>query len=491
MFQKIYRSNDAISNDALYSVQQTSDGGYITSGYTNEIAWRLIKTNASGDTIFTRTFGAGNKPLGGTAFCVRQTSDGGYIVGGGFETPTLTKLDASGNFVWGKHFDDAATVTDYSPVHTVEQTTDGGYILSASAGVQMRLIKTNSIGDTLWTKTEYNTSQTIPVIGSAFQIAGGYYIWAGGQPNKPFWVAEFDVSGNMTWVKQYPEIILSGSYGYGDKRLLQTAEGGYIFIADYSGNKIVKIEAWGEIEWAKTYGAAAGVSLNSIHQTTDGRYVAVGRDSAGLCLIKMDGLGVILWSKRFLNQNGAEAWSVKQTTDKGFIIAGTYMGTNNLNYSYLIKTDSLGNSSNDCSTLSMNYSVSNASITVVTPVLNFKRSSDLSFWSFNSSDITIASGNTLITNPCNLIGINDSGNSLKESKFYPNPFSVSTFLETDVECRNASLTIYNFTGQEVKNIQSISGQEIKIERGNLPSGIYFYSLQQENQIIATGKLIAE
>jgi len=489
MFQKTYKLNDN-SQEILYSVQQTSDGGYITSGYSNETSWRLIKTNASGDTIFTRIFGAGNIPLGGTAFCVRQTSDGGYIIGGGFEVASLVKLDANGNFVWGKQFDDAPGVTDYSPVHTVEQTTDGGYILSASAGVQMRLIKTNSTGDTLWTKTEHYASPVIPVIGAALQTSFGDYIWAGGQTNEPFWIAEFDVVGNMTWVREYPEIMLSGNYAYGDKRLLQTAEGGYIFIADYSGNKIVKIGAWGAIEWAKTYGATAGVSINAIHQTTDGRYVVVGRDTAGLCLIKMNGLGSILWSKRYVNQNGAEGWSVKQTTDKGFIIAGNYQGTDALNYSYLIKTDSLGNSSG-CTTLSPTYSVSNASLTVVTPTLNFKRSPDLLSLSFNSSDITTSSGNTLVANPCNIIGINDPGNSFNETKFYPNPFQFQTVITVDRNLKNAQIILYDVLGQEVKNIQNISGKEIKIERGNLQNGIYFYSLKQDDQIIATGKLIAE
>src|SRR5204863_1344312 len=71
-------------DDQGFSVQQTTDHGFIIAGTTNNFGaggsdYYLVKTDSSGDTLWTRTFG-------GTGYeyvqSVQQTTDGGYIVGG-------------------------------------------------------------------------------------------------------------------------------------------------------------------------------------------------------------------------------------------------------------------------------------------------------------------------------------------------------------------------------------------------------------------------
>jgi hypothetical protein len=71
----------------------------------------------------------------------------------------------------------------------------------------------------------------------------------------------------------------------------------------------------------------------------------------------------------------------------------------------------------------------------------------------------------------------------------PNPFSVQTTLQTDKFFKDATLTVYNSYGQEVKQIKNISGQTITLHRDNLSSGLYFIRLTQYNKTIATDKLV--
>lgn len=72
---------------------------------------------------------------------------------------------------------------------------------------------------------------------------------------------------------------------------------------------------------------------------------------------------------------------------------------------------------------------------------------------------------------------------------YPNPFSSSTTLRTNIPLTNANLTVYNYVGQIVKEIKNISGQMIILSRDELPNGLYFVKLTEGYKIIAFDKIV--
>ena len=74
-------------------------------------------------------------------------------------------------------------------------------------------------------------------------------------------------------------------------------------------------------------------------------------------------------------------------------------------------------------------------------------------------------------------------------QLYPNPFTSSTTLQTDNLFKNASLTVYNSFGRTIKQVDNLSGQTVTLFRDNLPSGLYFIRLTQDNKIIAADKLV--
>ena len=113
------------------SVQQTFDGGYIFAGYTDSYGagscdfW-LVKTDANGTEQWNETFGGTEADYG---WSVQQTTDGGYIIAGetssygaGNGDAYLIKTDASGGKEWEKTFggsgdDWAGTVQQLSLIH--------------------------------------------------------------------------------------------------------------------------------------------------------------------------------------------------------------------------------------------------------------------------------------------------------------------------------------------------------------------------------------
>jgi hypothetical protein len=154
-FAKIYGGT---SYDFAYSVQQTSDGGYIVAGKTGSFGagWEdifLIKTDANGNLQWAKTYGGTNWE---GAWSVQQTSDGGYIVAGytnsfgaGDWDIFLIKTDANGNIQWAKTYGG----TGNESAASVQQTSDGGYIVAGGAtsfgagGHDIFLIKTDANGD--------------------------------------------------------------------------------------------------------------------------------------------------------------------------------------------------------------------------------------------------------------------------------------------------------------------------------------------------------
>ncbi len=88
-------------------------------------------------------------------------------------------------------------------------------------------------------------------------------------------------------------------------------------------------------------------------------------------------------------------------------------------------------------------------------------------------------------------GINEYVNN-KSLTISPNPFSTQTILQTDKILKRATLAVYDVYGQQVKQISPITigaGQTITLQRENLPGGLYFIRLTQDNKTLSVNKLI--
>jgi predicted secreted protein len=279
--------------DSGSSVQQTSDGGFILVGTTASFGaggfdvW-LIKTDASGNKLWEKTFGGIRDDRGHS---VQQTSDGGFILLGWTESfdareadVWLIKTDASGNIEWDRTFGGS----DRDKGRSVQQTSDGGFIL----------------------------------VGYTESFGAG---WA------DVWLIKTDADGNKLWEKTF-----GGSGLDSGSSVQQTSDGGFILVGYTTSFGaggfdvwLIKTDANGNKQWDRTFGGSDWDEGWSVQQTSDGGFIIVGwtwsfgAGGPDVWLIKTDANGNKQWDRTFGGSDWDWGFSVQQTSDGGFIIVGS------------------------------------------------------------------------------------------------------------------------------------------------------------------------
>jgi hypothetical protein len=478
--------------DGASSVQQTSDGGYIVAGTTISFGLDsgyifLIKTDANGNIIWAKTYGGTDDDW---AYHVQQTSDGGYIVAGitrsfgaGSWDIFLIKTDLNGNIIWAKTYGG----TDWDEVSSVQQTSDGGYIVagytfSFGAGYyDIFLIKTDANGNIIWAKTYGGTSSDYAY--SLQQTSDGGYILAGytssfGAGGSDVFLIKTDANGSVQWAKTY-----GGTYIEYGSSVQQTSDGGYI-VAGYTysfgaGGKdilLIKTDANGNIIWAKTYGGTDEDVARFVQQTSDGGYIVAGytypfgADDYDIFLIKTDTNGNIIWAKTYGGTDWDWANSVQQTSEGGYIVAG---GTGSFGAgtwdAFLVKTDASGDIGSCSIVQNVNPTVNTVSPTVTTPSLSVSSVSP----TVNSVSPTVTSPTLTVSEPCPL-SISESCQNVS-GIITPYKGGIKVIGSGEFEVK-----VYNVSGVMVKSVKGKN--EVKLE---LSRGVYFV------EVISGGKVIRE
>ena len=209
------------SDNLLNAIRQTTDGGFIMTGQSTgmqanyyDITW--LKTDSNGDTVWTRKLTPPVNSIGiptGAGEDILQTSDGGYMVlATSWDTTTasmIIKTDSNGNILWTKRYSypNPGIISK-----SMRQTTDGGFILGGYISLpgsppppeQVFLVKTDSSGDTLWTKILHS-----PYHEAAWRVEpinGGYFISGRGSYNNIYsdiFIAKTNTNGDTLWTKKF------------------------------------------------------------------------------------------------------------------------------------------------------------------------------------------------------------------------------------------------------------------------------------------------
>lgn len=363
-FRKVIGSSEY---DYGMSAKQTTDKGYIVGGSTSSFGngnsdMYAVKTDSMGIPKQHNTFGGINIDRG---TCIRQTSDNGYIIAGytnsfgagGYDV-YLVKTDSGLQTQWTKTYGGS----DWDFGNCVEQTTDGGYIICGGTysygegDEDYYLIKTNSIGDTLWTKTFGGDKEDIAK--SVIQSTDGGYILTGttkslGDSLGDFYTIKTNSLGDTTWTNKFGGSLLD----YGND-VLESRYGGYIvggetqsFGLTNSDGVIVKLSPSGVVGSSLFTGVTGYDNIESITEDTLGRVAMTGRNVGSGDANGNGDVNIFIIRKNWSYYSGTTfgangydiGYSIEPTLGNGFVICGHTNSFNNLLEDiYLIKTDSTG-----------------------------------------------------------------------------------------------------------------------------------------------------
>lgn len=339
--------------DRGYCIQRISEDEYIVAGmkdYYKGNIW-LLKINSEGDTIWTREYG--EEEYDDAAYFVSQTSDHGFVLtglnrsyGAGDADIWLFKTDSIGDTIWTRSYGYESDEVSYC----VRQTADGGYIIIGRKVLrhsQLWILKTDSLGDTSWTH-EFNHD------GIGLDIVEGYdngYLVAGMVRDWPLYTGEFDLwifktdsTTDTLW-----NIIYNGGGSENGPfddiaySIEKTSDSSFIIsgtttdlYGSYYALTMIKIDCSGNLLWDRHIrGDVIWYPMEShFSRAIEADDGGYVVTGGGLTLVKTDEFGQILWIREY----GGFSSSVEKTSDGGYIV----VGEKNADL-WILKTDSLGN----------------------------------------------------------------------------------------------------------------------------------------------------
>jgi regulation of enolase protein 1 (concanavalin A-like superfamily) len=437
------------------SIQETLDGGYIVAGKAENPGEELIadalliKMDMIGNVLWARTYG-GYEDDGAHSVCL--TNDGGYILAGytrsygnGSYDVWLIKTDAGGDTLWTRTYGGGRS----DEGNYVQQTSDGGFFVagyteSFGVGGDAWIIRTDSKGDTLWTRTyggPYSDKAYSAQITSdnRFAVIGGYIGNSGS-----VWLLLLNAEGDSVWTQRYPQ----GASTKG-LSLQQTDDNGFIITGETILSTelkrdmlLIRTNATGQSLWTRTYGGQENDTGCFVEINTDGGFVisgyteSYGAGSYDAWLIRTNAIGDTLWTHTYGGSSLDNGTCVRVLSDGGYVFTGsTYSYDKGGGDLWLIRTDSLG--------LTVPLNTHNANASILPQKLHLHPA-------------------------------------------YPNPFNPATTLRYDLpHASEVSLIVYDLLGREVTRLmdgyrgpgyhQAQWDGHAKTGR-SLPSGIYIARL---------------
>jgi hypothetical protein len=487
------------SYDFARNIIQTSDGGYIAVLYSASNDGDITGNHGGMDLIIQKMSANGTvewqKIYGGTMdesiSKFIATTDGGYAIIGttssndgdvsgnhGLSDIWMVKITSLGIMEWQKCFGG----TNYERGDSIQQTTDGGYVIGGTAG------------------------------SNNGQVSGNHSSSGGSD----LWVVKLTSTGTIVWQK-----CLGSLNNDSLSEVRQTRDGGYIVNGDvwsnggdvtgYHGNDdpdfwVVKLNSTGFIEWQKALGGNSWETGKGIIQNTEGDYIAVGvansndGDVTNLhgggdgWVVKLGATGNIIWQKAFGGTDSDWFFYVRQTADGGYLFSGDSMSndgqaTGNHNPSgntmdwWIVKATADG----DFVWSKMLGGTANETAVCAIPTLD---------GGYMVSGYTDSTDGDITTNHGQWDGwivklnseLNIDDNELEESiSLYPNPSNNVFNINSREIIQN--IKVVDVLGKQVYNNKQVNELQTAVDVSNWAKGVYMITIEITSKTSRTLKFI--
>ena len=243
--------------------------------------------------------------------------------------------------------------------YDIEELKEGGYIMLVSGSFNkiIWLVRLDADGNPVWIKQFnevnfddiYNAYDIYPVSDGGFVIAGTAFL-KGRSTSYEIWVAKMDASGNIVWQR---------TYAYDDsmigRNIIETNNKGFLVSGRAIGNRLVliKIDAFGNFQWQKMTEGYEFEPFDILMQATkDGvaiisSQIINGNEKDGF-IMKVSADGEIEWSKLYDYQYYDRFYMIIQTNAGGYAVAGYTKELDKYAKVWVMKLDSTGDIDPSC-----------------------------------------------------------------------------------------------------------------------------------------------
>jgi hypothetical protein len=305
------------------------------------------------DLAWNKTYGEGG------GYSVIESAGGYALLGTNLTSGEtdfwLVKTDSAGNVLWtrtyGGYYPD-------DPSCVVQTEYDDGYALvgltynTDENDADFWLVKTDRFGREDW-NMKYGGegdegAASVLAMPDGFAIAGSTNSFGAGSSD--FYLVKTDLTGTLQWNKTY-----GGTGSDSATCIISTSDGGYAIAGEtdsygsgWSDFWLVKTDYKGKVQWSHTYGGTGSDLVESVIETIDGGYALTGQTTSygvgtDFWLVKTDAAGNHQWNKTYGGTGYDGAKSIVQTSEEGYVLMGTTdsFGAGSSDF-WLVQTDASG-----------------------------------------------------------------------------------------------------------------------------------------------------